>query len=603
MKLLLAGLGLLALAAAGAPGTAARAAGGCAPYIKTTVAANGTTESKQQLTEKPLEKGNPCWVQEPYPFVEENEVEPGVKTVTRFRATSLAFRAWNRGLAATTGGVWIFNGERWYPNPSFPGSGECPGETVLWAGKLDYWLVGPGPNFNWPNICRYDGETHEWIPVSVPRGHPSGGITSGACYAWNDCSFFGSYGVVLHWNGERLTDVSPNPSEGWLLGEYSAAVATQDAAGDPLGVAVGDPFTTDRQSDEYPPVLGSGGAAPTLPNQPNGLPAPQIYGSRGGPFTPFEFPPPPAGHPTDFVAVGLGHAGQGWIAGNPAGLRARLGGTIEFNESTEKPVPSPLVPISTSGAAGACPGPPESRFTYSQNPALTEPAGSYLWSSLALIPGTEEALVGGLTVEHGFGVLRFTEAIIVRALCGGATTATQLLNSEGKAPQPPENLVSAIAANASNDAWAAIAGQEAGEPLRLYRFTDGQPPDAPSGNDLESRPPELEQDKPIFEFIPPKEEAPPPPPPPIVSQTPSSTLPPAVYDVKVKLHTAKRRGRTYLSLYLTFKVRRSITLGAQALRHGRVVSVARAKTFSGRTGQLILNVERKRWPTSVQFTT
>src|SRR5262249_51485092 len=104
--------------------------------------------------------------------------------------------------------------------------------------------------------------------------------------------------------------------------------------------------------------------------------------------------------------------------------------------------------------------------------------------------------------------------------------------------------------------------------------------------------------------IPPQEPPPPPPPsPPIINQTPSSTLPPAVYDVKVKLHTGKRRGRTYLSLYLTFKVRRSITLGAQALRHGRVVSVARAKTFSGHKGQLTLNVERKRWPTSVQFTT
>jgi hypothetical protein len=107
----------------------------------------------------------------------------------------------------------------------------------------------------------------------------------------------------------------------------------------------------------------------------------------------------------------------------------------------------------------------------------------------------------------------------------------------------------------------------------------------------------------IYQLEPPEEPAPVVQPLPVVTQVPSTTLPPAIYDVKVKLHTIKRHGRRYFSLYLTFKVRRPITLGAQALRRGRVVSVARAKPFTGRTGQLILNVERKRWPTSVQFTT
>jgi hypothetical protein len=69
----------------------------------------------------------------------------------------------------------------------------------------------------------------------------------------------------------------------------------------------------------------------------------------------------------------------------------------------------------------------------------------------------------------------------------------------------------------------------------------------------------------------------------------------------VKLHKVKRHGRTYLSLYLTFKVLRPVTLGAQALRHGRVVSHARARLFAGKTGTLVLSVERKRWPTTVRF--
>jgi hypothetical protein len=183
---------------------------------------------------------------------------------------------------------------------------------------------------------------------------------------------------------------------------------------------------------------------------------------------------------------------------------------------------------------------------------------------------------------------------------------TRFLNSESTGPaQGEESTVYALAANASNDAWATTRGlNEEGKLPRLYRFTNGQTPDAPKGNDVEPlRPLRQKIDQPIYELEPPGQPAPEALPLPTITQMPSSTLPPAIYDVKVKLHTIKRHGRKYFSLYLTFKVQRPITLGAQALRRGRVVSVARAKPFTGPTGLLILNVERKRWPTSVQFIT
>ena len=103
-------------------------------------------------------------------------------------------------------------------------------------------------------------------------------------------------------------------------------------------------------------------------------------------------------------------------------------------------------------------------------------------------------------------------------------------------------------------------------------------------------------------------EEPPPPLPPVVApatvtQTKSLKLPAAIYDVKAKLHTSRRHGKLYLSLYVTFKLRRPATVGVKALRKGRVVSEARPRHFAGRSGTLILNLNRQHWPTKVSFIT
>ena len=60
------------------------------------------------------------------------------------------------------------------------------------------------------------------------------------------------------------------------------------------------------------------------------------------------------------------------------------------------PPPSPLVPVSISGASTTCAGTPERRFTFT--PPIfnaAEPPNSFLWSSIAVIPGSGEALAGG----------------------------------------------------------------------------------------------------------------------------------------------------------------------------------------------------------------
>jgi hypothetical protein len=656
---------ILILALVG-PSPADAAEGGSA--VACTQSATTTTTTPAGVEGAPVSPpanpspGTPCWVDvNPYPFGSEgapvqtptpscglvfNGQAPGSQCA--LTVTSLAFRAWNRGLAATDTsealtknpyGVWLYNGSSWVPSPGFPGNGTCPGHTVVWAGKLDYWLIGGPGDTNWSRLCRFDGSALEWESLELPaatkqrvsylvgteeRRRP-GGITSAACLAWNNCWFFGTYGVVLHWGphevGGRqvlsLSDASPELSQLPLLGEYTAAIARPDLQGNVFGVAVS---ATAQRALESPSQI--------LPSYEGG-PPPEMWTSNGGPFSPDPFTPPTSPqendpYRTDLVAVDFDSAGEGWVAGNPAGLRVSSPGTEARPASPNTPPPSPLVPVSTSGASTTCfPGPPSSRFTYTP-PAFNDPdpPNSFMWSSIAAIPNLDEALAGGRLVPKKASAVGSdpneapaAEPAIVQAACDGTTSVTRFRvedptyhgSSTSKVPADREGYVNAIAANATNDAWAATTPgsltEESGsvsssepQPPHLYRLTDGLTPQAPEGNDLEERPLELQLDAPTIVLEPPLP-LPPEPAPTTVTQTHTVKLPSAIFDVKAKLH----KGKHGLTLYLSFRVRRPVTLGAQALRHGHIVSEARPRLFTGRHGLLILKLNRKHWPTKVRL--
>ena len=630
-----------------------------APSCTQTATTTTTTSTGSELpaTAPPAHPspGNPCWTDvNPYPFGSEGTSvqtpTPSCRNVFQAEApgrqcaltvTSLAFRAWNRGLAATIAweesaknpyGVWVYNGSSWVPSPSFPGYSTCPGKTVLWAGKLDYWLIGGPEDRNWSRLCRFDGSALEWESLEVPAATKKrvsvlsgtveelkhGGITSGACLAWNNCWFFGTYGTVVHWNGTQLSDASPDVSQGWLQGEYTAAVARSDPQGNPFGVAV-------SASAEY---LGALSASENhiLPEHEGAAP-PEMWTSTEGAFLPDPFTPPTSAQEndpfrTDLVAVDFESAGAGWVAGNPAGMRIGSGSEPRPASPKLPPPPSPLVPVSISGASTTCTGPQLSRFTYTP-PAFNakEPPNSFLWSSIGVIPNVDEALVGGSLVPTKAGVVESdpntepaAEPSIVRAACDGTTSLTRFRVEDPTRKGSPKPLVpadrngyvTAIAANATNDAWAAtIPGQLIEESTvfgteqqvpHLYRLTDGEKPDAPEGNDEEERPLELQLDPPIIVLEPPPP-LPPEPAPTTITQTHHVKLLPAIFDVKAKLH----KDRNSLDLYLSFRLRRAVTLGAQALRHGHLVSKARPRHFSGKRGLLILALDRKHWPTKVRF--
>jgi hypothetical protein len=656
--------------------------------------------------------------------------------------TSMAFRSWNRGLAATYPsqglsptaaeknpyGVWTYNGEQWSPDPTFPGRKTCPGHTIVWAGKLDYWLIGGPSDISWSRLCRYNGLEHEWEPFSVPKatlqrvtpptipgraaggarsaasivpnlGHRLGGITSGACLAWNDCWFFGTYGAVVYWNGQALVDSSPARTERWLNGEYLDAAASEDPLGSPFAMAVsstGERAPTERESE-------------LITAQRNGEPPPELFRSVNGAFSlgaiggfssalPFVPPTQEQAHDggsgwddpfrTDLVAVGLDPAGQGWVAGNPAGLRSDLFQAqscepictaTDRGFETSQPQRSPLIPVSSAGEKATCdpttsttttttaspvtttstapttttttteatttatteatttttttgePSFPPEELSYTPRPASTSSEGAFLWSSIGVIPGSGEALAGGFIrppAPEGSGGPNEAvgpegappgEPVIVRAGCDGRFTVTRFRTEEEDLPGHIEHVdathngaITAIVANAENDAWATtnegrVVGvpnpsYPRGEPLlqppHLYQLTDTLKPDAPEGDDEETRPLELEEFAPIFVFEPEPEEPAPPTPPPVTS-THTIKQRPAIYDVKTKL---RHQGKSFV-LYLSFKVRRPVTLGAEALRHGHVVSSARRRHFTGHTGVLMLPLNRKHWPTKVRFLT
>jgi hypothetical protein len=603
--------------------------------------------------------GHPCWTDvQPYPFGSEGrpvdtssvQCAPGPSGEQSpscyLTVTSMAFRAWNRGLAATEASaqvngepaadpfvVWLFNGTRWFPDPTFPGQAACKGNTVVWAGKLDYWLVGPG-NQTWPSICRFDGINFLWEPLSlpqktlqritVPASDPPrlepGGITSAACPAWNDCWFFGTYGTVVHWDGKALSDASPDPAEGWLQTEYTGAVARQGQDGKALGLSVG--ASSERAATSGP-----------LPPQPDGAPPAQLFGWTGAGFSPLGFTPPTVPQPgdpyrTDLVSVDIDAQAQGWVAGDPEGYRAKFEAGPDAPPANGRPVssspePAPLVPVSPAGASTSCTGPSQSRFTYTSNllASYSEEAlpGAFLWSSIAAVPAAGEALAGGrmrpAAAGRGPNEDTIGEPSIAQVSCDGKASVTRFRISDPTwsgpelsplAPADRGGTVTAIAASTSNDAWAATSKGELRlpgsispyfEPPHIYRLTDGGPPAAPEGDDVEPRPLELQLDPPILVLEPP----PPPPPPPApmtVVKKHRVRLRSAVYDVRAKVH-----GRKHLSLYLIFRLRRPVTLGAEALRHRQIVGIARPRRFTGHRGQLVMPLDRKHWPTKVRFIT
>jgi hypothetical protein len=600
----------------------------------------------------------------------------------------MAFRAWNRGLAATeipqnspgetfpgnstnAFGVWLYNGTSWFPDPTFPGASECPGNTVLWAGKLDYWLI-PSQSDQSLTLCRFDGENLVWEPLTLPaaslahlslaQGKPAGTITGGTCFAWDNCWFFGTDGIQVHWDGQELTDDTPGLGDTpWLQGDFTAAAGVTTAGGANVGLAVnsgkmsvqpclpgqqdstGRACTITEQDSTGGSTTFEQGSTTTCPTptscplstQPDGSPAPAAFGSSGGPWSPLAFAPPDQ---TTVNILGMDGAGDAWAAAQP--VQPTGGGLLTSAE------PAPLISLAPNGTELECPGFGESvdagSFTY--GPGST----GFQWNSLAVVPDASmpdgnEVFAGAFNTAAVTpwnsipGVSTVAEPAIVQGACGNPSTGTPatmtisefrildpLDSDQSSAQMVPADAGAAITAmsgSATNDVWAAAGvgfwgrgstttgnSADLGGPQRphLYQFTDGQTPDALVGDDNETRPSLFTLSPPVFQV----ETT-------TVTVTPSVTttttkqkgktkrkkLKPAIYGVRTRLQHGGTRKRPTYTLHLIFKLRRPTTVGLEALHGKRVVARAPMRRFKGRTGELSLPLQRKAWPTRLKLTT
>jgi hypothetical protein len=275
--------------------------------------------------------------------------------------------------------------------------------------------------------------------------------------------------------------------------------------------------------------------------------------------------------------------------------------------------------LGLSGPDPACPGPSPDAFG---NGAQDISHDAFRWSDLASFPGGRRVLVGG-TIKPWADATPPTptpngdkspEPVLVVTDCEGSTHVTRFQTPDPTVTDPNPPLIPAnrfegdypgmaVAAPADNAGWAAtrgpgllkipgnIAGQTEYQPPRFYRLTDGQSPNAPAGDDNESRPIPVQEDPPVIVFEP----APPPPAPVPKKKFRSRTksLPPALFAITSKVTNGR--------LVITFKVRRAVMIGVAAERFGRVVATTGLRRFRRGPGRLELKLDPKNWPTKISF--
>lgn len=528
----------------------------------------------------------------------------------------IEFWAPNRGLLITAGnpptippGIWVYNGVGWHELASVCGASDG---RIAWAGPNEFWTISDGragqsnlenpPPLEDNTLCHFaNGEvvasyaSLAFLPTSYQAMHGA------ACLAPDDCWFVGdplpdeqAGAFQLHWDGHSL-NAEPDP---------------QGHAAEDLRRFGQELYESVRiKSDD---VLGEEESASEPSDlhliEPNGVTPPFLPLTPGVPFySAGEFP-----EALDYLHLSAGQSAL-WGAANPV-LPTPAGST---------PAEVTVLRISEAGASQLI-GP--STDPEGGNPFTREPGGESEQSPNETInaiaaepPGGEEGegtAMGesawlALGSESNSGKEPVAPALVARLSSFGAISERQQLPSaaEEAAGIGPKGTAGKMVCPAPHDCWLAT---DRGWLFHLSTPSGRSAEQAAPDND-----PDFEKAQPIT-FRPPDEGVPSvvPDAPPVddsglpgeapqvsaplaevASPEPELRVPVALLS---DIHSRLIHGST---LQLRFHLAAKARVRLVAKRRKQTVATTPMRTLAAGNRELLLRLQRKRWPTKLDLQT
>ncbi len=508
----------------------------------------------------------------------------GVKSQTPIglgQIGDVEFWAPNRGLLITDGnpptipgGLWAYNGREWHELTNVCGATDG---RIAWAGPEEFWTISDGrpgqvqagtgirPPLEDDTLCRFaDGQ------VVASYAHPAFEVNSyqamhaAGCITPNDCWFAGDPlpksqigAFQLHWNGTSL-EAEPYAGEGHAIEDMRLF---DEHLYESVRVNAEDVVSPEAEELLEVPVLHR--------INPEGV-QPALEGEFGLPLTNGAEP-----NSLDFLHLStvegaLWAAAGGSISEPRAGqvtvLRRAEGGWSQLIGPASEPSGATLFPGETVSTIAA------------------EPETGGAW--LGLMPAT-----GGDSPT--------ARALVAHVSATGQVTEEQTLPAGGA----PRGAVVRIACPAAHDCWLATT-----QGWLFHLADEGE--DLPVDTDpafagpITARPadqglPQLPPDAP-----PPDDSGEPEEPSPVGSLVPQTELPKSETRVAVALlshlHSRLLHG-TMLQLRFHLAVKARVRLTAK--RHGKLVASTPTRVFAAGNRNLLLRLERRRWPTKLALQT
>jgi hypothetical protein len=495
------------------------------------------------------------------------------------RVGDIEFWAPNRGLLITAGnpptipaGLWTYNGREWHELANVCGATDG---RIAWAGPDEFWTISDGrpgqvqagtgirPPLEDNTLCRFAGGQ-----VVASYAHPAfeadsyEAMHAASCIAPGDCWFAGNPlptpqigAFQLHWNGGAL-EAEPYAGEGHAIEDMRLF---EEHLYESVRVNAEDRVSPEAQEQLEVPVLHR--------INPEGV-QPALEGEFGLPLTngtepnSLDFLHLSAAEGALWAAAGTGTEG----AGEVTVLRRAEGGWSQLIGPASEPSGAALFAGETVSAIAA------------------EPETGGAWLGLVPVTGADNPTA---------------RALVAHVSATGQVTEEQTLPADGA----PRGAVARIACPAAHDCWLAttqgwlfhLSGEGEDLPLDTDSAFAGLITARPADRGL----PQLAPDAP-----PPDDSGEPEAPSLVGSLIPQTELPKSETRVAVALlshlHSRLLHG-TVLQLRFHLAVKARVRLTAK--RHSELVASTPTRVFAAGNHELLLRLERRRWPTKLALQT